>query len=120
MDHLTIARTILTQLGGNKFIAMTGARGFSSHDAMTGAKGPALSFQLPSRFAKGGINYVKVYLTPADTYSVAFYKVGPQPSMKRMLQGAKQTITLVAEVDDVHVEQLRSIFSSHTGLDTHL
>lgn len=120
MDHKLVAETILKQLGGNKFRVMTGAKNFMSHAPVAGSKGPALSFTLPSRFAKDGINFVKIVLTAADTYDITFTKIGPQPSMKRLLQGAQQSITVVAEVTDVYADQLQSVFSQHTGLDTHL
>ena len=120
MDHKLVAETILKQLGGNKFRVMTGAKNFMSHAPVAGSKGPALSFTLPSRFAKDGINFVKIVLTAADTYDITFTKIGPQPSMKRLLQGAQQSITVVAEVTDIYADQLQSTFTRHTGLDTHL
>lgn len=65
---MTIAQTILQQLGGGRFITMTGARNLVDH-------GNALSFRLPSRFAKGGINYVKIELNGLDLYDITFGKV---------------------------------------------
>lgn len=65
---MNVAQTILTQLGGNRFAAMTGAKQFV---AVT----DYLQFKLPANFAKGGINCVKVTLTAADLYDVEFMKV---------------------------------------------
>ena len=120
MDHMTVSQTILTQLGGNKFKAMTGAKNFLSHAAVVGAPGPALSFHLPARFAKQGINYVKIHLAADDTYTMVFTKVGPSPSLKRRLAGAQQSIKVVATAEGVYADQLQSVFKHHTGLDTHL
>ena|SRR5690348_11826864 len=96
-----VAETILEQLGGNRFIVMTGARGFL--DA-----GNALRFRLPSNFASRGINAVSVTLNGADTYDLVFSKV----------RGS--SVTEVAAVTHVYVDQLRDVFRSETGLDTTL
>jgi hypothetical protein len=48
-----VAETILEQLGGKRFIVMTGAKHFA-------ADGNALRFRLPSNFAKSGINAVTI------------------------------------------------------------
>ena len=45
---MTTAQTIFSQLGGNRFALMTGAKGFLSAP-------DALHFKLPSNFAKDGI-----------------------------------------------------------------
>ena len=50
---MSTAKEILNQLGGNKFIAMTGARNL-------GATENSLCFKLPRGFAKDSINFVKV------------------------------------------------------------
>jgi len=104
-DNLSIAQTILSQLGGNKFLAMTGAR-----DLVTGAS--ALRFKLPARFAKDGINFVSITLTPADLYDVRFGKMaGPSKCFE---------VTEKASFTGVYSDQLQSIFTLATGLDTHL
>ncbi|HDZ7083813.1 hypothetical protein [Escherichia coli] len=51
-----VATEILKQLGGNRFIAMTGATKFAYFDE-NGECG--LFFRLPSNFAMKGINLVK-------------------------------------------------------------
>ncbi len=98
---VAIAKTILEQIGGNKFIAMTGAKNLLAHEA-------GLSFKLPSRFAKNGINYVKITLDPRDTYIMYFGKI------------VKYTITDIATYTDVYFDGLQSMFTRETGLDTHL
>jgi hypothetical protein len=60
-----IAKTILIQLGGPRFIAMTGARYFIAHPD------GSLSFRLPL----GYWNHVRITLTPMDVYTVAFQRV---------------------------------------------
>ena len=99
MANLDIAKTILEQLGGHRFSVMTGAKNFVGHP-------DGLSFRLPGGggFCRGGINYVKVTLTPADTYTVTFSRV----------RGAK--VTVVDEAWDVYADGLRAAFSRATGL----
>lgn len=99
---MKVADIILQQIGGNKFIVMTGAKNFLSHNNQ------ALSFQLPSRFAKQGINYVKITLNDSDTYDMEFGK----------RWGRKYDV--INTVDGVYCDMLQSIFTEVTGLDTHL
>lgn len=108
-----IGLTIYNQLGGSRFAAMTGYKnGLSIPNG--------LLFLLPSRFAKDGINKVRITLNGRDLYDMEFIKVGPQPSFKGLMAGKEQKITVVATRSDVFCDQLQSVFTSITGLDTHL
>ena len=100
---IDVAETILAQLGGQRFIAMTGAREFLG-DAKV------LQFKLP-RGAKDGCNAVRIELDASDTYTVTFYKVGRAPTYK---------LTTLASVEHVYSDSLRRVFESHTGLYTSL
>ena len=99
---MKVAEIILEQMGGNKFRAMTGAKNFLSHE------NKALSFQLPSRFAKDGINYVKITLNESDTYDMEFGKIWGK------------SYKVVKTSNDVYCDMLQNIFTAVTGLDTHL
>lgn len=68
----SVATEILRQLGGNRFIVMTGAKSFSYFDE-NGECG--VTFRLPSNFAMKGINLVKIKLDFTDTYQVKFSRV---------------------------------------------
>lgn len=70
-----VATEILNQLGGNRFIAMTGAKNFACFDE-NGECG--LCFRLSSKFAMKGIHLVKIKLTFSDIYLVtfAYYREG--------------------------------------------
>lgn len=98
-----VAKTILEQLGGNKFRVMTGAKNF------VGAP-DSLRFSLPGGggFCLDGINKVVITLDPSDTYTVQFYR----------LRGAKAT--LIKEVKDVYCDYLVACFERATGLRTSL
>ena len=94
--HQTIAETILQQLGGNRFLAMTGAN-YLMYD------GPALRFRLP-RGARG-VKHVKIALTQHDLYDVTFQAT---------------TGRVIAERAGVPCDSLRSVFTAVTGFDTTL
>lgn len=100
---LTVATTILEQLGGRRFQVMTGAKNFTGDV-------DRLSFALPGRpgFVQQGINHVTIVLDPSDTYRVTF----------RRLRG--RTVTVVSEHADIYNDQLRAVFERETGLATSL
>ena len=95
------AREILRQLGGNKFIAMTGAKHFVKDDAKK-----MISFKIGSNSMN--INYVRITLNGMDTYDMEFLRV----------RAGK--ITIVSKDKGVYNDQLQSVFTEHTGLNTHL
>ena len=72
--NLIIAQTILAQLGGRRFIAMTGARNFICGENY-------LMFSLPKGFAKDGINKIRITLDWTDTYIFEALKDFPGPEL---------------------------------------
>ena len=96
-----IANTILAQLGGNRFIAMTGAKDF------LGLK-HGLSFKL--RRNDSGVNYVRIDLTPDDTYTVTFAKITHR--------GTK--VTDKGTYEGIYADMLRGLFTRVTGMETSL
>ena len=98
----TIAHTILTQLGGGRFVAMTGAKNMLNH-------GDALSFKLPNGFAAKKINSVKIsYDEGRDLYTIEFNRI----------YGVK--FTEISKFEGVYFDDLQRIFTEETGLDTRL
>ena len=97
------AQTILNQLGGSQFIAMTGAKNFLSTDS-------GLQFDLPARIAAKGINKVRVTLTERDDYTVEFFKYRPRA----------MACDTVSTRDGVYCDALRAVFTTETGLDTRI
>ena len=104
MADLQVANTILVQLGGRRFIAMTGARDFSGGDNF-------ITFSLPAGFAKDGINKIRITLDWTDTYIFEALNVYPGPELK---------FDTIKKMDYVYADDLEDIFTSVTGLDTHL
>lgn len=101
MADMTVARTILEQLGGNKFKVMTGARDFVGGENF-------LSFKLPTGRTKNKSNYVRVRLNGLDTYDVEFLSLrGMNSSVKAYKEG-------------VYADQLQAVFTRETGLETSL
>lgn len=100
MTDLIVAKTILEQLGGNRFIVMTGAKKLiGSPDTLT--------FSLPKDLTKNRINRCSIKLEPSDTYKVTFYR---QHGVKRQV---------INEVSDVYCDALITVFENETGLLTH-
>jgi hypothetical protein len=104
MADLEIAQTILAQLGGRRFISMTGARNLIGGENY-------LMFGLPAGFAKDGINKVRITLDWTDTYIFEALKVYPGPELK---------FDTIEKLEGVYTEDLQEIFTRVTGLDTHL
>jgi hypothetical protein len=99
---LTVSKTILEQLGGRRFIAMTGAKNFVGSDN-------TLTFRLPGKnFTKQSINSVQITLDANDTYTLTFARI----------RGGD--VKVISMHRDIYVENLRSTFTEVTGLDTHL
>lgn len=93
-----IADTILAQLGGGQFLAMTGAR-----NLLYDVDGLSLKFQ-----GCASVNYLQIKLTSDDLYSLEFGKLrGLVYMVKRSLTG-------------ISAAMLRRTFTDVTGLDTHL
>lgn len=98
-----VVQTILNQLGGSRFLLMTGAHTLVGADKCLGMK-------LPARFAIEGINYVQVKLESNDLYTVAVYRLREgrlEPRGKRFMSG-------------VYADKLRAVFTELTGLETSL
>lgn len=99
-EDLTVANTILAQLGGRgRLEAMIGAKNF-----LGDAKSLQFRFAAP---AKNGANSVRVQLDASDTYTVEFCKIGRAPDFNCT------TINLFSFVYD---DQLVPVIESETGL----
>lgn len=103
---LTVANEILRQLGGNRFRAMTGAKNFLG-DANS------LAFSIPRvKSPKGGyVNKIKIFLTSDDTYRLQVFDI----NVRKQASWAPY-----ATYSDVYAEDLQTLFTEITGLDTHL
>ena len=101
MTDKTVAAEIMRQLGGGRFILMTGARHFVADGDYS------LSFQIPR---SKGIQSVTIKLNGGDTYNIEFCKVNKTPPYRH----------IVATEQDVYFDELQKVFTHHTGLATSL
>ena len=97
---MSVAKTILKQLGGNKFATMTGAKNFVDC-------GDALSMRIGRN--KTSSNYLKITLNMMDLYDVRFSRVS--------LKGGERSVT---EYNNIFNDQLVEVFEKHTGMYTKL
>jgi hypothetical protein len=101
MSDMTVANTILQQLGGGRFIAMTGAKN------LTGCEN-SLNFQI-GRFAGLKITHVCIELNDDDLYTITFQRYQKRPVFR---------YEAVKQVEGVYAEDLQRIFTETTGLKT--
>lgn len=96
-----VAQTILQQLGGRRFIVMTGAKNFTGGEQ-------TLSFKVPSNTTKGRISHVRITLNACDLYDVEYLSI----------RGT--TIKTVSTDEGIYCDRLQAAFTETTGLHTHL
>tara|TARA_Y100000593_G_scaffold91038_1_gene178841 strand:+ start:1033 stop:1368 length:336 start_codon:yes stop_codon:yes gene_type:complete len=94
-----VAKTILQQLGGNRFIAMTGAKNF-------GSSSKSLQFKI-GRNSKS-ISHVIITLKSSDLYDVEFIR----------MRGTSRKV--VKKVKGVYADMLGKIFKKYTGMNVRL
>jgi uncharacterized lipoprotein YehR (DUF1307 family) len=99
---MTIAQTILAQLGGGVFCMMTGAKEMVASET-------ALRIKI-GRFAGVKTTHVKVTLDPCDTYTIETMR----------WNGRKLEMQAIDKMSGVYCTDLRRAFTSMTGLDTSL
>lgn len=99
---MNVSQIILAQLGGNRFLTMTGAKNLTTN-------GSNLAFRLPKN-GKRKINHVRIELTDADLYTVTFLNINFRSF----------NVTIVETVEHVYADQLVELFESNTGYYTSL
>ncbi len=98
---MQVAKEILNQLGGNKFLAMTGAHSLWYDKNTLGMK-----LRNTTNKAKG----LTIELKSDDTYTMKFYS-----------QNAKTfEVKVVGQFEGVYCDMLQEIFTNETGLYTSL
>ena len=105
MDKRQAGET-LKQLGGNRFIMMTGAKNFG-----VGPKG--MGFKIGRNSKK--INYIRIDLDRGkDLYNMEFIR------MARKKGELSPTLKVVKKIKGVYADQLQSLFTKYTGMYTSL
>ena len=121
-----IANTILQQLGGNKFVVMTGAKQLVAIEN-------GLRFRIGRNDSKA--NMVRIVLKADDTYKMEFIKIGNMTNRYAILQKSKDRDDflrkleaaekraepkVLEEYDGIYCDQLEELFSDYTKLATRL
>jgi hypothetical protein len=108
---MRVAETILEQLGGNKFLVMTGAKNLV-------ADGNTLRMQLPKNMSKA--NRLYITLEADDTYTMRFFKYTAGRLNMKTLEYTEDKVKEVKTVQGVYCDMLQGIFTETTGMYTHL
>lgn len=95
-----IAADILAQLGGRRFLLMTGSKNLAFGNA-------SLNMKLARNVS--GATRLTVALSSSDTYTMTFKKIN-----------RKFEVLTVCELDHLYCDQLQTIFTQITGLYTNL
>lgn len=94
---MEIGKMILSQLGGNRFIAMTGAKNFGILSEKNG-----IGFMIPRA---NGVRGIRIRLNSMDLYDMEFLNT---------------KFKVVKEFKGVYNDQLQNVFTQVTGLYTSL
>ena len=96
---MTTAKTILQQIGGNRFLAMTGAK-----NLIGGVN--SLSMKIGRNAKK--VTHVRIVLNHLDLYDVEFLSI------------RNLNVKTVDTASGIYADDLQRVFTGGTGLDTHL
>lgn len=96
-----IAQEILRQLGGHRFISMTGCREIMCLDS---------SIKMRLQPNKSKANYLLIKLMPNDTYTMQFFR----------FISSSFTIKIIEEITGVYSENLQDVFTDKTGFLTRM
>jgi hypothetical protein len=104
-----IAGEILNQLGGNKFLSMTGCKNLMFGE---NEKAETVYIQMDLRKNESKANRLMITLELNDTYTMDFMKIN--------LSAYNTSIKTMKCVKGVYHDKLQEIFTSVTGLNTKL
>lgn len=107
---MSVPSIILEQLGGQKFIAMTGCRDF------VGDKNK-LRMTIPKNMSKA--NRLEITLRD-DLYDMRFYKYSAPRLNKKTFQYTDEKVVEVAHFEGIFFDMLCDIFTQVTGMYTRL
>lgn len=111
MAGIEIANTIIAQLGGSKFTAMTGSKNFA-----------AIKNGVTMNLARNisGANRLEITLNAGDTYDMRFYRYTRGRMNLKTFTTSPDKIKEIKSYSDIYADQLQGIFTDVTGMDTHL
>ena len=111
MTNVQKATTIINQLGGNRFTAMTGSKNFLALE-----NGVRMDLTRNS----SGANKLEITLDGLDLYNMRFYKYTPGRLNKKTFAFTDDKVTEIMDYTGIYADQLQDLFTATTGLDTSL
>lgn len=111
MNNKEVAITILNQMGGNKFVVMTGSKDFVN-------LGNGLRMTLSRNFSKA--NRLDVTLNGDDTYTMRFYRYSPCHLNKKTFEWVGDKTVEVRKFEHIYFDQLQELFTEVTHMYTKL
>lgn len=103
-ENKAIANEILNQLGGNRFIIMTGSKNFIAIE-----RGLTFKIGFAAHQKKNRATHCEIKLEWNDTYTVKFFYVrGFEPKKE------------ISKHEEIYCNMLQTLFTEQTGLYTHL
>ena len=106
-----VATTILSQLGGSRFIACTGSKVATYTET-------SITFRLVKN--KSRANELTIKLNGMDLYDITFAKHSLPHLNKKTWAWVPDKYEVVKTFDDIFCEQLEELFTEVTGLVTRL
>ena len=110
---------ILQQIGGNKFLVMTGSKvkyyGYDKNGYVY------LMFQLSKNQSKA--QFLKIQLNDKDLYNMEFSKIKKTLNKEYAAIGIKiydESLENIKIIEDVYCDQLQEVFTDITGMYTRL
>lgn len=111
MANTMVAETILNQLGGNRFVAMTGAKKFFTN-------GNDMCCTIGRNASKA--NRLQIILDADDTYTMKFIKFTGERLNRKTLTYTPAKVETIKEINGVYCDQLEELFTDVTGMYTRL
>ena len=112
-------KTIVEQIGGNKFLVMTGSKfQYYGYDKLGYVY---LMIKLTKNTSKS--QYLKIQLNGTDLYDLTFSRIKKTQNPEYKAMGIKiydEEVITVKEYKDVYADMLQDIFTSVTGMYTRL
>lgn len=109
-----VGSIILSQLGGGRFVAMTGSKNFTWNE-----KTSTLSMKLSKNASKA--NYLEIhYNYGMDWYKMSFIKMTGGKLNKKTFEYIPLKKDIVKEYDGVYCDMLEELFTEVTGMYTSL
>ena len=108
---MTVANTILSQMGGSRFIAMTGSNNFISD-------GNTLRMSLTKN--RNRVNRLWITLNDDDTYTMRFFNYRAPRFNSKTGTFSDEKISRETVISGVYCDMLQDIFTRITGMYTKL